>query len=180
MCSPRGLPHRKARPAPRPCTRRTNPASSRPRARSLLHDGRAPRLRGAVRRPDRWRSCTWLPFGYLLLQARPRPAALSIASRLRRSAAGKARGDLLDVPAISVRIAERHERAVALVIRRGARGPVRVAGVMEDAAGVVEHLADVDTVTGELGTRRFDVGDDELQAFRRARCSSGDVLAEDD
>ena len=48
------------------------------------------------------------------------------------------------------------------------------------AAGVVEHLADLDAATEQLVAGGLDVGDDQVQALGGAGCRRGDVLAEDD
>ena len=47
-------------------------------------------------------------------------------------------------------------------------------------AGVVEHLADLDSATEQLVAGGLDVGDDQVQALGGAGCRRGDVLAEDD
>jgi hypothetical protein len=49
-----------------------------------------------------------------------------------------------------------------------------------NVAGVVKHLANLDTATKQLVTGCLDVGDDQVQALGGARCRRGDVLAEDD
>src|ERR1700761_7511569 len=54
-----------------------------------------------------------------------------------RSAAGRARVDFLEQPAVAVGVAERGERPVVGVLRRRADRPVGVADVVEDAARVV-------------------------------------------
>ena len=48
------------------------------------------------------------------------------------------------------------------------------------AAGVVEHLADLDAAIEQLVAGGLDVGDDQVQALGGAGCCRGDVLAEDD
>src|SRR5882672_1231647 len=48
------------------------------------------------------------------------------------------------------------------------------------AAGIVEHLADLNSATEQLVARGLDVGDDQVQALRGAGCRRGYVLAEDD
>src|SRR5712692_7761245 len=48
------------------------------------------------------------------------------------------------------------------------------------AAGIVEHLADLDAATEQLLAGGLDVGDDQVQSLGGARCRRGDVLAEDD
>ena len=92
----------------------------------------------------------------------------------------KASRDLLDEPGVAVRVTERHERAVALALQRRAGRPSLGAGVVEDPAGVVEHRAHVGAVADELIPGGADVGDDQLQALGRPRCSRGDPSADDD
>src|SRR5688500_9593162 len=53
-------------------------------------------------------------------------------------------------------------------------------GVVEDPAGVVEHLTHIDPAVGEFGAGRLDVADDELQTLARARLGRGDPIADDD
>ena len=132
---------------------------------------------GGERRPDRRRNRRWLASGYLLLMKSGRPGGcqLSVWSPSR-----KARRHLLKKPAVAVRIAERGKRAVGLVLWGRARSACLGAGVMEHPAGVMEHLAHLDTTVDQLGPGRLDIGDDELQTFSRARCGRGDPAAEDD
>ncbi len=61
-----------------------------------------------------------------------------------------------------------------------ARSACLSAGVVEHPAGVMEHLAHLDTTVYQLRPGRLDIGDDELQTFSRARCGRGDPTAEDD
>ena len=84
------------RPARAPCTRRTSRASPGRPARSAPRARRAPRRRAAA----------------------PRQVAGRAVRRLGRvDAAGQAGGDLLQEPAVAVRVAERSERAVAAAVR---------------------------------------------------------------
>ena len=53
------------------------------------------------------------------------------------------------------------------------------AGVVEDPAGVVEHLTDGDAVADELGPGRLDIGDGQ-QVVGGAGRGGGDVRSEDD
>jgi hypothetical protein len=69
-----------------------------------------------------------------------------------------AAGDLLDGPAVAVRIAEEDETDV-----------VEWIGLRARALAQELDIADVDLSLGELGSRRVDVGDDQLQALERAR-----------
>ena len=100
-------------------------------------------------------------------------------------APGKPRRDLLEQPAVAVRIAERGERAVAamLGIRTVDPAPPKQVGLVlasVHAAGVVEHLADLDAATKQFFACGLDVGDDQVQALGGAGCRRRDVLAEDD
>jgi len=52
--------------------------------------------------------------------------------------------------------------------------------VVKDTATVMEHLADVDSMSEEFLARVVDVGDDELDAVQRAGRSCRDLTAEDD
>src|SRR5260370_28674021 len=45
------------------------------------------------------------------------------------------------------------------------------------AAGIVEHIADLDAATEQLVSGGRDVGDAQVQALGGARCCRGDVLA---
>ena len=95
-------------------------------------------------------------------------------------AAGQPGRDLLQQPAVAVRVAERGERAVAGVFgRRSADATVRAVGLELGARRLgVEHLADLDTAGGELVARSLDVGDDQVEALGRAGRGRGDVRAE--
>src|SRR4051794_37599603 len=90
------------------------------------------------------------------------------------SASGKSRLDLLQQPAVAVRVAERGERAVtaALWIRAAERRLSRT--------GAVEHFAHVDTAMDELGARSPDVGHDEIESLCRARRGGRHAYAEVD
>jgi hypothetical protein len=67
-----------------------------------------------------------------------------VVPRRRARPPGQADLDLLQEPTVAVGIAERGERSVVGVVRRRA-GDARLGpGVVEDAAGVVEDLADGD------------------------------------
>src|SRR5882757_8829466 len=74
---------------------------------------------------------------------------------VRVHASGQSRGDLLQQPAVAVRIAERGERAVAaaLGIRTADPEPPEQVGLVRagvHAGGVVERLADLDAATAQL------------------------------
>src|ERR1700691_2113073 len=102
---------------PAPCTARTSRASPDRRGRSPA------RAHGARRRPG----------------AAPRPGPSMIRSLPTWvSPARKAGGDFLDEPAVAVWVAERDERAVALVVRCRAGGASLGAAVVEHPARVVE------------------------------------------
>ena len=94
--------------------------------------------------------------------------------------AGQPGRDLLQQPAVAVRVAERGERAVAGVIGRGAADAAARAVGLELSAGRpgVEHLADLGTAGGELVARGLDIGDDQVQALGRAGRGRRDVRAE--
>lgn len=66
------------------------------------------------------------------------------------------------------------------MFRGRARYPVLRPGVMEDAAGVVEHLADLGSAGGERGAGRVDVAGEQLQALRGTGPRGGYSGAEDD
>ena len=94
--------------------------------------------------------------------------------------AGQPGRDLLQQPAVAVRVAERGEGAVAGVIGRGAADATARAVGLELSARRpgVEHLADLDTAGGELVARSLDVGDDQVEALGRAGRGRRDVRAE--
>ena len=94
--------------------------------------------------------------------------------------AGQPRRDLLQQPAVAVRVAERGEGAVAGVIGRGpADATARAVGLELSARRPgVEHLADLDTAGDELVARSLDVGDDQVEALGRAGRGRRDVRAE--
>ena len=107
--------------------------------------------------------------------ARPRRTPSS-----RVDPAGQPRRDLLQQPAVAVRVAERGEGAVAAVVGRRARSTRPRAVGLELGARLlgVEHLADLDAAGGELVARGLDVGDDQVEALGRARRGRGDLRAE--
>jgi len=98
----------------------------------------------------------------------------------RVKASGQPGGDLLQEPAVAVRVAERQERAVAGALRIRSGNPGVGPAVVEDAAGVVEDLARLGSAPFELVVRGLDVVDDQVQALGRARRLRGDGRAEDD
>jgi hypothetical protein len=92
--------------------------------------------------------------------------------RCRRvDAAGQARRDFLEQPAVAVRITERSERPVAamLGIRTADPDPSKQVGLVRarlHICGVVEHFADLDAAIEPLFAGGLDVGDDETEALR--------------
>jgi hypothetical protein len=147
---------RSARP---PCRRRPNRASSHRAARCAFRVPRGQPPPAAARSPGRPWTRRW--------------------SRRRRSDRAASR-DLLQQPAVAVRVAERRERPVVGVLRRRPDGPVGVADVVEDPARVVEDLGDLDPAPDQVLPRRRDVGHRQLQPLIRARIGPGDPFAEDD
>src|SRR3984957_17705484 len=81
---------------------------------------------------------------------------------------GQAGADLLEQPAIAVRVAERGERAVAGVVGRGTADLAgRPAGLeLSPRRPGVKDLTDLRPERGKLFARRVDVGDDQVQALR--------------
>ena len=49
-----------------------------------------------------------------------------------------------------------------------------------DAAGLVEHLADLDSAPEQLVASGLDIRDDQVESLGGAGCCRGDVLSEDD
>src|SRR5262249_44628519 len=96
------------------------------------------------------------------------------------SSSGKSGRDLLEQPAVAVRVAERDERTVAGVFGgRPAESTARAIGLELSARRPsVEHLAGLDTAGDEFVTRSLDVGDDEVEALGRARRGGRDLGAE--
>src|SRR5271156_898484 len=81
----------------------------------------------------------------------------------RVDAAGQARGDLLKNPAVAVRIFERGERAVTAMLGtrpRDADSPkeIRLARPGVHVVAAVEHLADRNAASEQVGASRLDVG----------------------
>src|SRR5271155_3922190 len=125
----------------------------------------------------------------LPMRGRGAPQRLrQVARRRVSSIAGdtprKPRRDLLEEPAVAIRIMERGERAIAamLGIRTADAEPPKQVGLVRASvhALVVEHLADLDAATEELVAGGGDVGDDQVQALGGAGCCPVDVPAEDD
>src|SRR5262245_1028040 len=92
------------------------------------------------------------------LHANPAQSHVDPCRRPRPSQPLGAGGQLLDGPAVAIRIAEEHERS-----------PIEALDV-----------ADVDAVVDEVGAGGLDVIDDELKALGRARRSVDDTDAESD
>lgn len=70
---------------------------------------------------------------------------------------GQPRSDLLEQPAIAIRIAERGERAVTASGRLRAAEAALLVGMMEGATDIMERLAHVGTAGCEIGARGLDV-----------------------
>src|SRR5215212_8184275 len=87
-------------------------------------------------------------------------------------ATGQARGDLLEEPAVAVRILERGERAVAprLWIRTADPVPSKQIGLVRatDVCPNVEWLAHLDAATEQIIAGRLDVGDNQIESFSGA------------
>ncbi len=92
---------------------------------------------------------------------------------------GQPRRDLLQQPAVAVRVAERGERAVAGVVGRGSADATARADGLELSARRpgVEHLADFDTAGDEFLARSLDVGDDQVEALGGAGRGRSPLLA---
>ena len=103
----------------------------------------------------------------------------------RVDASGQPRGDLLEKPAVAVRIAERGKRAIAALLGIRTANPeapkkVGLVRTSVNDVGLVKYLADLDTATEQVLADGLDVGDDQVKALGGAGCCRGDVLAEDD
>src|SRR5262245_4925100 len=94
--------------------------------------------------------------------------------------AWKPRRDLLEQPAVPVRVFERSEREVGTAFRVAPVDPRVLHGGVEGASGIVEDLAHLDAAGGEIGAGRGDVVYGEDQAGPRAGLWRHDSLAEDD
>ena len=149
-------PPRARRGPPRPAAAASS-TGCRPSTSTRRRRARAPRRRRAGRpRPARPRS------------ARPATRRRARSRRSRcpwRSAAREAGPDLLQQPAVAVRIAERGERAVVGVFRQPPPDARLAPGVMEYPGRVVERRRDLDPARGELGAGGVEVVDRELQAL---------------
>src|SRR5262245_12336854 len=88
--------------------------------------------------------------------------------------------DLLQDPAVAVRIAEPRERGAVAASRIPAGELVLGRLVKEDAAEVVEGVAHLDTAGAEGGDGDVDVGDREMEPLRGARNGGGHAPPEDD
>src|SRR5215472_5268376 len=131
------------------------------------------------------RPCFVLAVGALRTPKRTRQIVRRREARRRRiDTTGQPRRDLLEQPAVAIRITERGERAVAamLRIRTADPDPPKQVGRIRagiHASGTVEHFADGDAATEQLVAGGLDVGDDQVQALGGAGLRGGDVLAED-
>src|SRR3954453_993591 len=133
-----------------PGTTRTSQASPDPPDRCVPRVSRAPRRPASG--PARGRSRTRTSW----------PCATPL------SATGQPGLDLLEQPAVAVRVGEGDERAV--VGAPGCRACLAPAGpgVVEDPGHVVERLADVDASGDEVGPSLVYVVDRELEPLRGA------------
>lgn len=77
------------------------------------------------------------------------------------SASGGACPDLLDQPAVAVGVAEGQVRAVV--------GPIGMQSGRLSFCAEVEWLGHFHAAIDEVGVRRFDVGDDQVQTLVRCR-----------
>ena len=99
--------------------------------------------------------------------------------RVAGDAAGQAGRDLLQQPAVAVRVAERGEGAVARVLGRGPADAIGPVGLELRARRPGWNTSLTSTpVGGELVARGLDVGDDQVQAPGRAGRRRGHLRAE--
>ena len=92
--------------------------------------------------------------------------------------------DLLEQPAVAVRIIERGERTVAVVLGIRAMEPnpakqIRLVGSGVRVGRAMERFADLDTATNQIVASGVDVGNDQIESLGGTRCRRGYVLAED-
>ncbi len=104
----------------------------------------------------------------------------SFCSRHLPLAAGKPRLDLLEQPAVPVRILERGKRVVGTTLRVAPADAWVLHGVVEGAAGIVEDLAHLDAAGDEVVAGGGNVVDGENQAVYCAGLGGRNSLAEDD
>src|ERR1700722_11019339 len=93
---------------------------------------------------------------------------------------GQSSGNLLEDPAVTVRIAEGGVRGVTFPLRIWATDQTFRAGVVEYPTGVVKKLADLDATAKQFVADGLDVGDDQVQPPRRTGRGYGNVFAEGD
>ena len=79
--------------------------------------------------------------------------------------AGQSRRDLLEHPAIAVGVTERRIGGIALALGVGSCGKDARSRVVEDAASIVEGIADRDAAAIELAARGFDIGNDQVESL---------------
>src|SRR5262249_57134459 len=94
-------------------------------------------------------------------------------------AAGKPRLDLLEQPAVPVRILERGEREVGTTFRVTPSDAWVLHGVVEREAGVVEDLAHLDAAGNQVVAGSLHLIHGEDQAVRQARLGRPDSPGED-
>ena len=116
---------------------------------------------------------------------RLREVARRRVRRVSGDTSGKPRRDLLEQPAVAVRIIERSEGAIAAIlgIRAADPEPAKQVGLVRARvhdAGVVEHFTDLDAATEKLVADGLDVRNDQVQPLGGAGRRGGDVLAKDD
>src|SRR5215471_20012970 len=87
------------------------------------------------------------------------------------SSPGQPRFDLLEQPAVAIGIAERGERSITGMIGRRAVHATTPAVALElgSRSARMKDVADLRTAPRQLVTGCLDVGDDQVQALRRAR-----------
>src|SRR5579859_2729031 len=103
------------------------------------------------------------------------------SNRRGRLSPGQTRADLLQEPAVAVRVAELGEGAVARPVGRrpgdASLGPAAVESTCVPSCAV-ENLADHDAVGDQLDACRIDVRDDQVQVLRGAWGSGRKARAE--
>src|SRR5262249_16867459 len=95
-------------------------------------------------------------------------------------AAGQTLPDLLEQPAVSVRILERGKREVRAAFRVAPGNARLLAGVVERSAGEMEGLAHVGAAGDQVGPGGIEVLDRQDQALHGPGPGRRDAVAEDD
>jgi hypothetical protein len=96
---------------------------------------------------------------------------------------GQPRRNLLQQPAVAVRVTERGKRLVAAMLGVRTIDPeppkqVRLVRASVHTAAAVEHVTDRDAATTHFVASGLDIGRDQVQALSGAGCCRGDVLAD--